>query len=238
MKTIAVTFAWLSLVLAAVAGCATRTASSQAASGETFTGEVWTWDDRENTVTLRRGGEIIRVKTTPDQMRGLQLHERATIRGQLAAPADLPVTTQPAPALSPVPKGPVDEQTLTGKVTAVDPSGRLSIDSEHGALHVWVAAGANERFAAGDRVQVVTSVQSVEMVPASQAGAAAVAQPSTSASGQPGDSAVVTGRIIGVDRGLLVVESPSGPIQVWAGAAPRYAVAQTVQVRTNVSKTP
>jgi hypothetical protein len=234
MKTIAVTFACLSLVLAAVAGCATRTASPQAASGETFTGEVWTWDDRENTVTLRRGSEIIRVKTTPDQMRGLQLHERTTIRGQLAAPADLPVTTQPAPALSPVPKGPVDEQTLTGRVTAVDPSGRLSIDSEHGALHVWVASGANQRFAPGDQVQVVTSVQSVEMVP----GAASVAQPSAPASSQPGDSAVVTGRIIGVDRGLLVVESPSGPIQVWAGASPRYAVAQTVQVRTNVSKTP
>jgi hypothetical protein len=69
-------------------------------------------------------------------------------------------------------------------------------------------------------------------------GAASVAQPSAPASSQPGDSAVVTGRIIGVDRGLLVVESPSGPIQVWAGASPRYAVAQTVQVRTNVSKTP
>jgi hypothetical protein len=55
-------------------------------------------------------------------------------------------------------------------------------------------------------------------------------------SSQPGDSAVVTGRIMGVDRGLLVVESPSGPIQVWVGESPRYSVSETVQVRTNVTK--
>ena len=235
MKSIAA--ASLSLVLISLAGCATGPAPTAQAPGETFTGEVWTWDERENTVTLRRGGEIIRVKTTPDQMRGLQLHERATIRGQLAAPAELPSTTQPATALTPVPRGPVDQQTVTGRVTAVDPSGRLSIDTDQGALHVWVASGANQRYTAGDRVQVVMSVQSVDMVPAAQAGAAASA-PSAAPMSQPGDSAVVTGRVMGVDRGLLVIESPSGPIQVWAGQASRYSVAQMVQVRTNVSKTP
>ena len=125
-------------------GCATRTTAVAAqAPGETFTGEVWTWDEREDTVTLRRGAEIVRVKTTPDQMRGLQLHEKATIRGQIAPPSALATATTPAVAMTPVPRGPVDQQTVTGKVTAVDPSGRLSIDSERGPLHVWAASGAN-----------------------------------------------------------------------------------------------
>ena len=244
MKT-TVWFTVGSLVLFPLSGCVTRTASTAqtptstvqvpaSAAPQTFTGEVWTWDEREDTVTLRRGAEIIRVKTTRDQMRGLQLHDRATIRGTLAPPADLPTTTMPAAALTPVPRGPVDQQTVIGKVTAVDPTGRLSVDTERGALHVWAASGAKQRFSPGDRVQVLTSVQGVDMVPSS--GGAAAATESASMSSQPGDSAVVTGRVIGVDRGLLVVESPSGPIQVWVGNAPRYAVAQTVQVRTNVSK--
>jgi hypothetical protein len=234
------TMGWLaliSLVLLPLAGCASRTLPAAQAPGDTFTGEVWTWDERENTVTLRRGGEIVRVKTTPEQMKGLQLHEKATIRGQIAAPADLPTTLTPSAAMTPVPRGPVDRQTVAGKVTAVDPSGRLSIDSERGPLHVWVASGAERRFAVGDRVQVVMSVQTVDMVPGARAGASPTpTDPSASMSSQPGDSAVVTGRVIGVDRGLLVVESPSGPIQVWAGESPRYTVSQSIQVRTNVSK--
>ena len=99
-------------------------------------------------------------------------------------------------------------------------------------------SGANQRFATGDKVRVTTSVQAVDMVPASRSGASSPpSDPSASMSSQPGDSAIVTGRIIGVDRGLLLVESPSGPIQVWAGESPRYGVSQTVQIRTNVAKT-
>ena len=229
--------ALVSLVLVQLVGCASQTRSAQT-PGDTFTGEVWTWDERENTVTLRRGAQDIRIKTTPDQMRGLVLHQTATIRGQVAPPADVPSTVTPAVAMTAVPRGPVDQQTIAGTVTAVDPSGRLSINTERGPLHVWVAAGANQRFAPGDRVQVVMFVQTVEMVPAT-GGAAVVAAPTDSAasmSSQPGDSAVVTGRVIGVDRGVLVVESPTGPIQVWVGDSPRYAVSQPVQVRTRVSK--
>src|ERR671922_2199320 len=78
---------WLALVslaLLPLAGCASRTAAPATAQapGDTFTGEVWTWDERENTVTLRRGAETFRVKTTPDQIKGLQLHSNATIRGE------------------------------------------------------------------------------------------------------------------------------------------------------------
>ena len=225
----------LSLILLPLFGCASRTASAARAPGESFTGEVWTWDERENTVTLRRGAETIRVKTTPDQMRGLQLHQTATIRGQVAAPADIPATVTAPAAMTAVPRGPIDHQTVTGTITAVDPSGRLSIESQRGPLHVWAASRANQRFNTGDRVQVTMSAQAVDMVPTSSGAAPTpVADPSASMSSHPGDSAVVTGRVIGIDRGLLVVESPTGPVQVWVGDAPRYAISQPIQVRTHV----
>src|SRR5205823_4129774 len=74
MKTMA-RLALVPLVLLPLAGCASRTAPAAAqAPADTFIGEVWTWDARENTVTLRQGSQTFRVKTTPDQMRGLQLH--------------------------------------------------------------------------------------------------------------------------------------------------------------------
>jgi len=236
MKT-TIRLALVSLVLVPLVGCASPTRSASQAPADTFTGEIWTWDERENTVTLRRGAQDIRVKTTPDQMRGLVLHQTATIRGQIAPPADLASTITPPVAMTAVPRGPVDQQTISGTVTAVDPSGRLSINTERGPLHVWAAAGANQRFAPGDRVQVVMFVQPVDMVPATGGAPAALpADPSASTSSQPGDSAVVTGRVMGVDRGVIVVESPTGPIQVWVGDAPRYTVSQPVQVHTRVSK--
>src|SRR5204863_10184003 len=109
------------------AGGAARTAPAAAhAPADTYTGEVCTWDARETTVTLRQGSQTFRVKTTPDQMRGLQLHQIATIRGQVAPPAELPRTMTPAVPMTAVPRGPVDQQTVAGKVTAVDPNGRLS----------------------------------------------------------------------------------------------------------------
>ena len=88
-------------------------------------------------------------------------------------------------------------------------------------------------------VAVLGLITLLSLVPAprgNRGAPTAVVDPSASTSSQPGDSAVVTGRVIGVDRGLLVVESPSGPIQVWVGDMPRYGVSQPVQVRTNVVK--
>jgi len=237
MKTL-IRLTLVSLILVPLVGCASQARTASSLPGDTFTGEVWTWDERENTVTLRRGAQDIRIKTTPDQMRGLVLHQTATIRGQIAPPADLPSMVTAPMAMAAVPRGAADQQTISGIVTAVDPSGRLAITTERGPLHVWAAAGANQRFAPGDRVQVVMFVQPVDMVPAT-GGAAVIAaptDPSASTSSQPGDSAVVTGRVIGVDRGVLVVESPTGPIQVWVGDSPRYVISQPVQVRTKVSK--
>src|SRR5689334_2643067 len=114
----------VTLALLPLAGCATGAPARAQAPGNAFTGEVWTWDERESTVTLRRGTQDIRVKTTPDQIRGLQLHQTATIRGELAPPAALPVTVTPTVAMTAVPRGQAEQQTVTGTVTAVDPSGR------------------------------------------------------------------------------------------------------------------
>src|SRR3989440_4403253 len=148
MKTMA-RLALVPLALLPLAGCASRTAPAAQAPADSFTGEVWTWDERENTVTLRQGAQTFRVKTTPEQMRGLQLHQIATIRGQVAPPAELPRTMTPAVPMTAVPRGPVDQQTVAGKVTAVDPNRRLLIHSERGPLHVWAASGASGRVGAG-----------------------------------------------------------------------------------------
>src|SRR5438309_8673715 len=167
MKTMA-RLALVPLSLLPLAGCASRTAPVAQAPADSFTGEVWTWDERENTVTLRQGAQTFRVKTTSEQMKGLQLHQIATIRGQVAPPAELPRTMTPAVPMTAVPRGPVDQQTVAGKVTAVDPNGRLSIDSDRGPLHAWAASGARARFAAGARRQGGMAVQAVVLLPAAR----------------------------------------------------------------------
>lgn len=230
MKTLAILNVGVALSLL-LSGCATQ--RSQPA-GTAFTGEVWTWDERESTVTLRRGTEDIRVKVTPDQIRGLELHQRATVRGELAPPMEIARVVTPATPVRAVPRGPVDEQSVNGVVTSADPRGRLSIDSERGPLHVWAAAGADQRFQPGAKVRVEMAVQPVDMVPV---GAGAPADPGASASpSQPGDHAVVTGRIMGIAKnGTLVVESPTGPVQVWVPDSSKYRVEQPVQIRTSVA---
>jgi hypothetical protein len=220
------------------AGCATQSASR--APGTTFTGEVWTWDENESTVTLRDGMEQVRVKVTPDQIRGLRLHQIATLRGEPAPPMEITRYITPAIPARPVPRGPVDQAVVDGVVTAADPRGRLSIHSERAPLHVWAAAGAEQRFQPGAKVRVEIAVQPVDMVPLS-AGAPVPVDPAaspTGPSGQPGDYAVVTGRVMGVARnGALVVESPTGPVQIWVPDSTKYKVEQPVQVRTFVTTT-
>jgi hypothetical protein len=231
MKTLIILSVVGSLLLT---GCASSRAKPP---GTAYSGEVWTWDEKESTVTLRRGAEDIRVKVTPDQLRGLQLHQYATVRGELAPPMEIPRIITPAMQVRAVPKGPIDQNVVNGTVTATDPRGRVSIESERGPLSVWAASGADQRFQPGARVRVDMAVQAVDMVPA---GAAASADPAASVSSpQPGDHAVVTGRIMSIDkRGTLVVESPTGPVQVWVTDTSKYRVEQPVQVRTHVSATP
>jgi hypothetical protein len=237
MKTLAI-FTLSVVVSVLVSGCATQTAQPKPA-GTAYTGEVWTWDEAESTVTLRRGTEQIRVKVTPDQMRGLQLYQRVTLYGELAPPMEIARVITPAMAMRAVPRGSVDQQTLNGVVTAADPRGRLSIESEKGPLHVWAAAGADQRFQPGAKVKVDVAVQPVDMVPAGAGTPSADPAASPPAPSQPGDHAVVTGRIMGVSKnGTLIVESPTGPVQVWVGDSSKYRVEQPVQIRTFVSKLP
>ena len=100
MKRVAAAALAASLLAAA---CATQSASR--APGTTFTGEVWTWDENESTVTLRDGMEQVRVKVTPDQIRGLRLHQIATLRGEPAPPMEITRYITPAIPARPVPRG-------------------------------------------------------------------------------------------------------------------------------------
>jgi hypothetical protein len=44
---------------------------------------------------------------------------------------------------------------------------------------------------------------------------------------------------MGVSKnGTLVIESPTGPVQVWVADSSKYRVEQPVQIRTSVSKLP
>jgi len=248
MKTAAAITTVAALLL--LAGCATYTASSPAtpstaaapaAPVETFKGEVWTWDERENTVTLYKDGQQFRVLVSPDQMRTLQLHQNVTLRGQLAPPAALPQVVVPAQPMTPVARGDAEKIELTGAVATADPSGRVSITSGRGPVHLWVASGADQRFHPGSQVRAVVTIQPVAMVPGTAGGTSPSASPgsdtlTTSPSGNTAeDYSVVVGRIIGVNpNGSLVIESPTGPIQVWVAAPDRYHVSDFVQVRTSL----
>jgi hypothetical protein len=237
MKNLAIFTASVAVSLI-VTGCATQS-TRPAAAGTAYTGEVWTWDEQESTVTLRRGTEDIRVKVTPDQIRGLELHQKATVRGELAPPMEIPRVLTPAMALRPVPRGPVDQQTVNGVVTAADPRGRLSVESDRGPLHVWAASGADQRFKPGAKVRVEMAVQPVDMIPAGAGAPTTDPAASPSTPSQPGDHAIVTGRIMGIAKnGTLVVESPTGPVQVWVADSSKYRVEQPVQIRTSVSTQP
>jgi hypothetical protein len=221
-------------IAALLAGCAI---APPAAGGQVFTGEVWTWDVKDSTVTLWQDGRRVRVKTTPEQIRTLQLHQFARVTGTLAPPSDLLILGPVGPVTA-VPKGQPEVVELKGAVASVDPGGRLAINSERGLIHVWVAAGADQRFKVGEPVTVRSSVQAVDLVPASapaMPAPAPVGAPSASPSSEPGDHAVVTGRIMGINPGgVLVVESPRGPIQVLATDSSRFKIGDAVQVRTTV----
>jgi hypothetical protein len=224
------------LALAAFLG-ACATAQPAPPGAQTFSGEVWGWDERDSTVTLWQNGQRVRVKTTPDQLNGLRLHERVRVTGTPAPPADLIITKGTSGPVNAVPKGQAELVELQGTVTSVDPGGRMVVTSERGPVQVWVASGADRRFPVGAPVTLRASVQPVDLVPATAPAVPApapVGTPAASPSSEPGDHAVVTGRVIRVDRGgMLVVESPTGPIQV-PGTGGRYNVGDAVQVRTTV----
>src|SRR5258705_2882589 len=135
-------------------GCATTTPAPAPTSGaQIFTGEVWTWDQPNNIVTLYKGGQIERVKVSPAEMRTLRLHEQARVTGELAPPADLLTVTSAGP-MAPVPRGQAETMEVKGTVASVDPQGRLAVTSERGPVHVWGASGADQRLPKGAPVSV------------------------------------------------------------------------------------
>lgn len=218
-------------------GCVTPTTSTTAVAPATvYTGEVWTWDEQLNTVTLRQGGQIVRVQVTPDQLIGLQLHQNVRIAGTLAPPLEIAHAIVPSGPVSIVPRGDADVAELSGTVQAVDGQGTLAITTPRGNLLVW-GTGTGTTFKPGDAVRVRTRVQAVDRVPLAPGSTVvttpdAVASPTT----EPGEYAVVVGRIMGITpNGMLRVESPRGPVEVWVPTPERYRAANTVEVRTSVT---
>jgi hypothetical protein len=124
---------------------------------------------------------------------------------------------------------------VTGQITSIDPSGIATIDSARGPLRVWVAEGAQSRFASGRPVTVSVHVQPVRMVAVSGAGGQASGPTLAAPPPVPGDQAVVVGRILAVNpTGTVTVESPRGPITVWVPAGASLKMGDFVQVQTVV----
>src|SRR5919106_2273931 len=99
-----------------------------AASSNVFSGEVWTWDERASTVTLRqRDGQIVRVKVPPDELGGFRLHERVTLRGQLAPPAEIERIEVPAGPMKLIAQGSPAPSEVTGTVASLERAGIVSI---------------------------------------------------------------------------------------------------------------
>ena len=217
------------------AGCVT-TATAASPGTTAFTGEVWTWDEQDNTVTLRQGARAVRVKVTPDQLIGLRLHESKTIYGTLAPPKELPVVLVEGPSTV-VPRGPADESEVVGTVAAVDPGG-IVVNTRQGPVRVWRATGGLA-FTPGANVRVNMRVQALDVVPVTSGQPAVTAtatiDPPAAPRTEPGDYAVVMGRVLAVDpSGRLTVESARGPVDVRVPNATRYKVGDTVEVRTSV----
>ncbi len=235
--------AWMTTVVVAglAAGCAHTTASSPAALAQSsaYSGEVWTWDSDTNVVTLRQGVHTVRVLVTPDQIQSLRLHENATVHGVQVGPAEITQVIVPSPPMAAVPHGPASHAAMSGTVSAVNPTNVVSIDSQHGHVVVWGARDAASRFAPGTAVQVDVTVQRMDLVPeATQAAAGATpsASPQVPASTEPGDQAVVVGRVLASDpaAGTVTVDSPRGPITVWIPDAAAYPAGTTVRVTTSI----
>src|SRR5262245_60527378 len=201
-------------------------------AGIVYRGEVWTWDPTLSTVTIRQGAQDIRVKVTPEQLVGLRGHEIATFRGEPAPPLELERITVQGPPLRAVPTGPMDQAEIVGAVTAVNPDGKLSLATSRGPLDVWVATPVGDRFRPGATVRMRSVVQTVTLV-ALDAGSPP--RPAALVAAEPGDYAVVTGRVLALEpAGRITVESPRGPVRAWVAQPGRYGLGQVVQLRTSV----
>lgn len=221
-------FGLISAVLTLV-GCAATDPRPAAVGGTEHTGEVWTWDERAGTITLRQGDRIVRIKASPDQFAGLQLHQVRTVRGEAAPPAEVMTVTPPPAGF--VPTGSAETAEITGTVGRRTEAGILVIQTERGPVEVW--GGQPAAFKAGDAVRVRVEVQPLAPVPAGQP-APAAPEPAPPPGGAS-EYATVRGPVLAVDpSGRLTVESPRGPVTVVVPTPPRYQLGQRVEVRTVV----
>lgn len=223
------------IIAAAVgAGCATTSATPP---GTAFTGEVWTWDEQTNTVTLRQGMRDTRVNLSPEQMAKLRHHQVQTVYGELAPPRELPLILVEGPSTV-VARGAADEMEVVGTIGAVDPAGRIVVNAPQGAIQVWRATDG-VAFAPGGPARVRMRVQPLDVVfirPGQTVVATpAVIDPAASPRTEHGDYAVIVGRVLAIDpSGRLTVDSSRGPVNVWVANPGRYKVNDTVEVRTSV----
>lgn len=231
------TFATLMVAGGLLGGFVTHPAAfAQAPAPQSvYRGEVWTWDPTTNVITLLQGTQKVRVQVTPDQLIGLRGRDVVTVRGVPAPPAEIEYVMVQAPPMRAVPTGPIDLAEITGTVTAVDSGGKISMATSRGLLDVWVGTPVNDRFRIGTPVHMKASVQSVSMVPLADTPASLAPEPAALVSSEPGDYAVVTGRILSIEpAGRVTIESPRGPVSVWVPDARLYTVGQQVQLRTSV----
>jgi hypothetical protein len=203
---------FLAFGLALLAGCATvePTPTAQVSPSGVYVGEVWTWDERTNIVTLRTGATKVRVQTTPETIARLRMHENVAIRGTLAPPENLEHIVGAAGPMRPEPYGSPMQAEMSGTIASADPRGLVTIDASGRRMTLWTATPDTGRFPAGTPVRVRTIVQPVRMVPGAD-----TTSPSAMVASEPGDHAIVVGRVTAVDpAGSITVDSPRGPIVV------------------------
>jgi hypothetical protein len=202
--------------------------------GQPVTGEVWGWDTQTGTVMLKDdSGKNVRVKVSPDQFRTLRVNQRTTLYGQLA-PVEIEHITSPSQPMTARPMGAPDQFETTGTIASISPTGKMEVRSSRGSFDLLVPPGTEQRFTVGAPVRVRVSVQPVRMVPA-QTAVAPAPDPSAVAQREPGEYAVVIGRVLQVDpAGAVQVEAPGGAIRVLVPDAKRYQADDSVEVRTSV----
>jgi len=234
MKTVSTVIVAVGLL----AGALTHDAAAQtvvvspAPAPTTYRGELWTWDPTLSTATIRQGAQDIRVKVTPDQLVGVRAHDIVTVVGTPAPPQELERILVQGPPTRAVATGPMDQTEISGNITAVYPDGRISLATSRGPLDVWVATPVGDRFRPGEAARMKSIVQTVTLV-ALDTGSAP--QPAALAATEPGDYAVLTGRILSLEPGgRITIESPRGPISTWVADPSRYSVGQVVRLRTAV----
>src|SRR5437867_4714623 len=174
-----------------LAGCATT--APPAADMGAFTGEVWTWDEQTGIITLRQGGQTVRVKAAPDQFRGLDLHSMRTVYGVLAGPAEIQTTMTPPVPLMAV--GAPDEMNVSGRVTSIDSVGKVAIDTERGHVERWGAQATSSVVKVGDQAAVKMRVQPMAPAPPGHSPTSTTLDPAASPTSEPGEYAVVRGRL-------------------------------------------